>query len=476
MRTPKSSAVSVVVGMLVSGFSWAENSLEDALAAQEQVSGQLAGRQSESLGELPPTPSGFFEGSSLDLLERFYYRNLKDVSPGLIYAKRGVDGEPAYYTKSSAELGTLGSTLNFRSGYTPGAFGLGVDLSVMNGTTVFGGGGSASLSADMANTDRFGHPQDNWSKVAAADVRLKYSNTEFKYGRQIVDSPLLHSNYNRTFPASFVGASLMSTDLSGFILKAGYFTDVIGRNSTNAENLSLSYAPSVKIDRASYASIEYKGTVGLTVTGATAVLEDALRQYLVAAKYKVELGEGLAVSPQFAVYHNSPTGRKLAGDQEVSMVIGGVMTEFGANSLVLQYQQVLGDTFFDYLMETNSIYFSNTMYSDYQGPREKSFQAIYKHDFTSAGIPGLTLYAWALAGWDIDGSGYHGGVYEGMLSGVENARHYEVGMSPTYTFQAGALKGASLRVGYVVHKQAAGQIAGDADEFLLVGEFPFKIF
>jgi hypothetical protein len=354
--------------------------------------------------------------------------------------------------------------------------GLGVDLGVMNGTTLIGNQHTASLTADMANADSLGRPNRNWSKLAIADLKLKLANTEFKFGRQIIDAPLLHSNYNRTFPASFLGGSLVSTDAKDLTFKLGSVTKVIGRNSTSEQPLSLSYAPSVKIDRASYASVEYSNKNAFSATVATTVLQDALVQYLVEAKQGFKLGGGLTLTPEIAAYHSEGTGRARAGDDSVSMGIVGLTSEWGGNTLTTKYQQVLGDTFYDYLMETNSIYYSNTMYSDYQAPREKSVQALYKHDFAVNGTPGLILYAWALAGWDIDGSHYKGGVYEGLLNGVENARHHEFGVSPSYTLQSGQLKGASIRLGYVAHRQSGGQIAGSTNEFLLVGEMPIKLF
>jgi hypothetical protein len=471
-RCKKSAALSAIV----SGIAFGQAHAVETLAGQDSAAVQVAGKQSQELVTEKSSEPGFFDGSHLDVLERLYFRSLSGIDPKLTFARDGDDGTPSFYQKNSAALATLGSTVNFRSGYTQGVVGFGLDLSAMNGTTLYGDQDTTSLSADMANTDSFGRPNRNWSKMAVADAKLKISDTELKVGRQIIDSPLLHSNYNRTFPASFTGATLVSNDIESYKVKAGTVTKVVGRNSTNEEGLSLSYAPSVKFDRASYAGFDYSGADDFSATVATTLLEDTLVQYLAEAKQNFKWSPTLHLTPEVALYHSEGTGKALAGDDSVSMAIIGLTGEWGGNSLTAKYQQVFGDTFYDYLLETNSISYSNTMYSDYQGPREKSLQLLYKHDFVADGVPGLLLYAWAISGWDIDGSHYGRGVYKGMLDGVDNARHHEVGISPTYVVQSGDFKGASVRVGYVVHRQSGGQITGDANEFLLVGELPFKIF
>lgn len=466
------AALGAIASIIVMGHAQAS----DTLARQDSAADQASGRQSQVLVKEPGGQSGFFEGSQLDVLERLYFRKLSDVYPELTYARAEGDSPPSYFSKKTAALATLGSTVTFRSGYTPGVLGVGLDLSAMNGTTVYGDQGTTSLSADMANIDSVGRPNRNWSKMAVSDIKLKVSQTELKAGRQLIDSPLLHSNYNRTFPASFVGVTLVSDDVKNYVFKAGSVTKVIGRNSTNEERLSLSYAPSIKFGRASYAGVDYSTAEGFSATVASTLLEDTLTQYLLEAKQLYQWSAGLQVTPEMAIYHSHGTGKALAGDNAVSMAIVGVTSEWAGNSLTLKYQQVFGNTFYDYLLETNSIYYSNTMYSDYQGPREKSLQVLYKRDFAGNGIPGLMLYAWALSGWDIDGSHYTGTVYREVLQGVNNARHHEVGISPMYVVQSGDLKQASVRLGYVVHRQSGKQITGNANELLLVAEFPLNIF
>ncbi|NWA28668.1 outer membrane porin, OprD family [Pseudomonas gingeri] len=419
---------------------------------------------------------GFFAGSHLNLFERLYFRRLFNAEPGLRYQDKDSQGQPFNYTKSSAQLATLGTTLSFTSGYTQGPLGMGVDASLMNGTTVYGNRSTTSLSADMANTDNEGEPNRNWSKLSVADVKFKISETELKLGRQVIDSPLLHSNYNRTFPASFYGATLASHEMEGFVLKAGSVTRVIGRNSTNEEPLSMSYAQSIRVDRASYAGAEFTGSGGFAATAHVNQLEDVATQYLLEAKKRLDFDGGIHVTPELAYYSSHAQGKALAGKDTVDMAIVGLTTEWGVHSVLVKYQQVLGDSLFDYLNETNSIYFSNTLYSDYQGPHEKSLQVMYTRNFADVGLPGLLLYSWAVAGWDIDGSDYKGGVYQGFMNGVTNGRHHEIGVSPTYVFQSGKLKDASIRVGYVVHRATGGQLTGDANELLLVGELPIKFF
>lgn len=139
-----------------------------------------------------------------------------------------------------------------------------------------------------------------------------------------------------------------------------------------------------------------------------------------------------------------------------------------------------GHEYFDYVWESTGNYMANSLYSDYNGPNEKSWQLRYDLDLASFGVPGLTTSLWHAKGWDIDGTHYSGdrnGRNTGYnVRGLDNAKHDENGLMVAYVVQSGALKNAVFRTIVYNHRATGGQIDGSYDEFRLVANLPLRIF
>ncbi len=134
---------------------------------------------------------------------------------------------------------------------------------------------------------------------------------------------------------------------------------------------------------------------------------------------------------------------------------------------------MLGDEYFDYLNETNGIYLANSLFSDYNGPNEKSLQFSYVLDLAPYGVPGLKLNAYTARGWGIDGTHYKGTGYD--VRGMDGEHHAEWSVGATYAVQSGALKNTTVRATYTAHRASRGQADGSLDEFRLVTTVPFDI-
>ncbi|MBJ6778321.1 OprD family outer membrane porin, partial [Pasteurella multocida subsp. multocida] len=164
--------------------------------------------------------SGLFEGQSLTLTTRNFYsrENMKDSFTFRIPKAGG--GSQRIHQRNAWVQGTV---LKYSSGYTQGSIGFGFDVAAFNeialerGKGRIGGGGNRTL----ANSD--GEAIGEWSKLGVANIRLRASNTEFKAGRFLVNTPVFSYIDNRALPSSFTGFAVTSEELDNLSLQAGSF-------------------------------------------------------------------------------------------------------------------------------------------------------------------------------------------------------------------------------------------------------------
>ncbi|MDX1370417.1 OprD family outer membrane porin, partial [Pseudomonas sp.] len=138
---------------------------------------------------------GFIEDSTATLQARNYYfsRDFSDiVGPN---------------QQSKAEEWAQGFILNFKSGYTPGPVGFGVDAIGLLGLKL-------DSSPDRVNTGLLpvtdeGRAADDYSRLGAA-LKVRLSKTELKIGEQQLMLPVLYFGDIRLLPPTYQGASIVS--------------------------------------------------------------------------------------------------------------------------------------------------------------------------------------------------------------------------------------------------------------------------
>ncbi|WP_321936604.1 OprD family outer membrane porin, partial [Paraburkholderia sp. J8-2] len=170
-----------------------------------------------------------------------------------------------------------GAMLDYTSGYTQGPIGLGLDASLYGALKLDGGQGAGNMV--HVGKDGGGSNQLAWAYPGIWDVKARVSDTVAKYGLQMVsDNPFFEPHDNRALPPTFLGASLVSKDVSNAVLQAGSFTKVNPRGHTNLVDLSTSYG-GVKFKRFSYlgGSWDYSKDGSLSLFANQA--DDVWRQY-----------------------------------------------------------------------------------------------------------------------------------------------------------------------------------------------------
>ena len=153
----------------------------------------------------------------------------------------------------------------------------------------------------------------------------------------------------------------------------------------------------------------------------------------------------------------------------------------GYHAVTAVYQRVNGNTPFDYINQGDSVYLDNSqIYSDFNGPNERSWKLKYAYDFAGLGVPGLTSSVQYSKGEldltkaDADSPGY-GSWYSAE---GKNAQHWERDVDVAYVFQEGQFKDLSVRLRWAAHRGSQGYSAvdNDIDEYRVIVDYPVNIF
>lgn len=430
--------------------------------------------------ETPSTQAqapGFVDGSHLGLNLRHYYANQHTRRSTYL----GIKKEDGLERTRIRETWVQTAMLNYSSGYTQGAVGFGLDASLFSAINLERGHGRVANGGDRVLVDSDGDALPTWSRLGVGDLRLRFSSTEIKAGRLLTDNPILRYKDNRALPSSFQGVGLFSNELDWLSLQAGSFERAIPRTGTGSEKLTTTFGNrAYSGSRISYLGGMAKTPYGLDVSLYTSRFEDMWQQTYLGLTQLIGDRREIALKTALNYYHTEDQGEQRLGYIDNDAFSLAFTASHRAHSLTLAWQQVFGDEYFDYVWESTGNYMANSLYSDYNGPNEKSWQLRYDLDLASLGVPGLTTSLWHAKGWDIDGTHYSGdrnGRNTGYnVRGLDNAKHDENGLMVAYVVQSGALKNAVFRTIVYNHRATGGQIDGSYDEVRLVANLPMWIF
>ncbi|AXO87113.1 porin [Pseudomonas parafulva] len=413
---------------------------------------------------------GFVEGSSLNLHFRnaYFYRN-----------------QLAHDVRDNREWGQ-GAVARFESGYTPGALGVGIDAYGMLGLKLDGGGGHAGTSllpTHQKNEDALGAAPTSFSSAGAA-VKLKGFDTELKAGDLFLTNPVIAGGETRMLPQTFRGVALRNTHFDGLLLEGGQVSFTKPYNQSGHRRIDTYYSQRTDDQRSkhlSWAGAAWSGLPNITANLYAAELKDIWNQYYADFDYTYVVNDGLSLNPGVHVYHTQDTGQAKLGKIDNNTYSLHFTVAAGHHSVTTAYQRVNGNTPFDYINLGDSIYLDNSrMYSDFNGPGERSWKLQYGYDFSGLGIAGLsTSLSYSRGKLDLtradpDSAGY------GQWYSAEgkDARHWERDLDVKYVFQEGQFKDLSLLLRYASHRGSRGYSAvdNDNDEIRLIVDYPLAVF
>lgn len=422
-----------------------------------------------SMLELPAhAASGFLEGSSLEMKNRLIFEQLD-------YQRGDTTRTLARTRSDKARESGYGLMLNFRSGYTAGAIGLGLDAHAY---------GAANLGSDadsVRSNPRYlakdaGILPDKYGRAGAA-VKVRWSKTELKYGEMRTNNPIFHSSDSRLLPETQRGWLLTSQDIDALDIQAGYFTKWTDRNSRKNGGELLANYSGLHADYFAFVGGAWKTPVqGLNVSSYLGRYENAWKTWYLGSFYKLPLNERQALSLSLNLYHSTDTGRAQAG--EIDNTTWSLMASYssGVHKFGLGYQKVHGDTPFDYV-NRGSIWLENAMQlSDFNAPGEQSWQVRYDVDLGPWLTPGLTAGVAYTRGGHIDYTRMNS-IYVANLGALgAGGSHWERDMILRYVVPLGQLKGLQLQLRYNMHRanKAHGEL--NVNQVRLQTEWPINIF
>ncbi len=414
---------------------------------------------------------GFFEDQKVTGSTRNWYANeLKRRGEEFTRKENGVtvDSDPRWINW------VQGTIVNYSSGFTQGTVGFATEMALYNAVALdrdkddVMGGGNRTL------TENNGDPVGQWSKLGLGNVKARVSNTTLTLGRQSMNAPVIAYAGNRALPSSFEGLSLLSEEFSNLSFQAGTFDRISPRTEQSLTKFTSEYsANGAKADRVDMAGVDYKPFKSLTTNFYASNVKDFWHQYYFSFLHEMGDTDILGLSTNLNYYKTKDSGQKKMGPIDNDTYSLSLTATHQAHSFTLSYQQVQGDTYFDYLHDTNAIFLSNSLLSDFNGPNEKSVQLGYLLNMTDYGIPGLRFNIYQARGFGIDGTHYKGAAYD--VSKMDGETHYEYGIGTSYTVQSGPLKASTVRATYTTHRASAEQGDGNVNELRVVTTIPFNI-
>jgi len=393
--------------------------------------------------------SGFIEDATATLQARNYYfsRDFSDI----------VGPNP----QSKAEEWAQGFILAFRSGYTQGTVGFGVDAIGQLGIKL-------DSSRDRVNTGLLpvhgdGRAADEYSRLAAA-LKTKLSATELRVGELQPNLPVLTFSDIRLLPPTYQGASIVSNEIEGLTLQGGHLRSTSLRNEAGDDRMRamLGRTPQGAFSEAfNYAGGDYafngkRSSLGLWY----AQLEDIYNQRFLGFKHSEPLGEW-TMGANLGYYDSQEDGSKQLGSIDNQAFYSLLSAKRGGHTFYVGYQAMYGDSAFPRVFANVSPLGNEVPTYEFAEKDERSWQARYDYDFAALGIPGLVSTVRYITSDNVDtGRGFEGKAHE---------RDLDIG----YTVQSGPLKNVGIRVRNVA---ARSNYRSDIDENRLILSYTVTLF
>lgn len=392
---------------------------------------------------------GFFADSTATLQARNYYfsRDFSDI----VGANK----------QSKAQEWGQGFILTYKSGYTPGPIGFGLDALGTLGLKL-------DSSPDRANTGLLpvkgdGSAPDDYSRLGLT-FKARFSKTELKVGELQPNLPVLAFSDIRLLPPSYQGVSVSSGEIAGLTLQAGHLTTTSLRNEAGDEKMiaMLGHVPQrgAESDGFNYVGGDYAFNTNRTsVSYWHGQLKDIYRQDFVGLKHSQPMGDWV-LGANLGYYDAREDGDKLLGKIDNQAFFSLLSAKHGGHIFYVGYQAMYGDSAFPRVFANISPLGNEVPTYEFAYTDERSWQVRYDYDFVALGIPGLTTTVRYITGNNVTtGAGYEG---------KDRERDLDIG----YVVQSGTLSGLGIRVRNVM---ARSNYRSDIDENRLILSYTWKL-
>jgi hypothetical protein len=399
----------------------------DEIADQERLSWTLSKFPSqpymrEFYWQLPTDTPAFFRDSLLQVVARSYY-----------LTRDNFDG-----SRSQAE--TVGGWIAYRSGLIGNIFG--VHGALYTSQPLFAPNdqnGTKLLTSDGSPLNSLGQ----------AYVRAQVQDQEFRYGRQLVDTPLINPQDNRMVPNTFQGLTLVTLPDKdrNYDYAAGYLQEIKQRDSNafvSMSNALVGTGIPAEGQGAPFAMVRYRPFSGLSTVLMDYNVQNYLNTAFGQAEYDFKQPKqvpnwilGANIIDQRSVGDDLLTGTSFQTYQasgKVQMVYAG-WTAFAAGSVTGEQSKL-------YSPFGTKPNYTDMQQVSFDNAGEKSAGASLAYDFGYAygqyGLSGLSVGGWYTQGWDA--------INPVTGAGINDRKELDVWMQ--YRPTEGPFKGFRLKVQY----------------------------
>lgn len=388
--------------------------------------------------------SGFIDDSHADLEARNFYINRDNRSGTANPSKQAEWGQ--------------GFILDFRSGYTQGPVGFGLDAIGLYGVRLDSGKGthynptSSNRGGQVFPTDSDGRAVDQFASLGPT-FKARYSKTELRIGTLQPTLPVVTYNDGRMLPQTYQGGQITSKEIDHLTLTAGKLTEAKGRNSTDNQGLSIWGANNATTGRFVnsfvFAGADYAISKDLVAQYYYGKLENFYVQHFIGLTDNHALPVG-ALKTDLRGFISSSTGKNASqagrsdgyvssgynNDGEVDNRAWSAVFTYSlkGHSFGLGYQRLTGSSDMPFMTEGDGVRVylaTDRSLNSFQHAGERTQIATYGYDFAAIGMPGFRLSADYLKG-------------SGIATSTGDSHEWFRSTSLEYAFQARPLKGLSL--------------------------------
>jgi hypothetical protein len=415
-------------------------------------------------------------------------------------SKASVSSRTMYFDNDNREgdedqrEAATGLKFDYKSGFTQGVVGFGIDAQAMVGLHLDGGKGQRpDANNSFSPSDSDGSAEHSWSR-GSANVKALFSKTEAHLGGALQPNlPILVANDGRLLPQTFEGGTITSKDLDNVTFNAGQLERAVGRAGTNSTGLAVA-GGTEDSNQFRYAGADWKVTKDLTLQYYYANLQDYYKQHFLGAVHVFPITEGQSFKTDLRYFDSSSDGRNGdAGYQfdnnggyaknpgEVDNKTWSAMFTYtlGGSAFMLGHQQVGDDGGFVYMGQGSllndsgrnegaggsSFYlFTDSMIHQFVRAGENTTFGQYSYDFTGLGVPGLKAAVAYLRGDDI----------KSRTAGGSDSSEWERDMRLDYVVQQGALKGFGTTLRHGSYRGTGSGSGADRDQTRLIFNYTYN--
>ena len=341
--------------------------------------------------------------------------------------------------------------LDYKSGFTEGTVGFGIDIYAATGIKLDSG---PNRTPDMFPQDSRHNANKDERSVGSfgklgGTAKVKVSESVLHVGTLMPRLPILQSNLEgRLLPQVFTGGMVTSNEIDGLTAVLGHIDRVNQRSSSDHERLQMNsqrkgitsrktnkpiVGQSNKSNTSNsfdFANLNYKWDDSLTTGYSFARLQDLYKQHMVNAVHVLPLGDKRSLKTDVRLSRSTSDGDYRVDNKAFS---GMATYNFGFNKLGLGYQKMTGDTGFSYVQGADPFLVNYVANRDFAAKDEKSWQVRHDYNFAGVGIPGLTMFNRYIKGTGAD------------IDKAKSGREWERDFDISYAFQEGALKNFNVR-------------------------------